>query len=71
MISQFFTLIKMALALFGAWELFQDWLLSNHRAELERRKERLDQTIKDAQEAKTPEDAWDAQERITDNDPLG
>lgn len=68
-IAQIFTALQVLLKLFGLWEQFQNFMSAVAIKEAEERARALDQALKDAQNAKTPDDAWKAQEGVTKNEP--
>ena len=67
--SSFFAIVELILRALKAWDLFLDWLVETKRAEIEERRARRDTAIEDAKKAETPEEIWDAQDRISDSSP--
>ena len=67
--SNVFAVIQLILAALSMWEGFLDWLAVRHLTEITERAARLNQAIDDATKATTPDEAWDAQTDIVDNEP--
>lgn len=55
--------------LFSLWGELKTWMTANRKAETAERAERRDEALDGAAKAKTPEGAYDAQERIVNNSP--
>ncbi len=71
MLTNIFAVIQLVLKLMKLWDQFLDYADTQRKAEAEARRQRREKAIEDAENAKTEEEAWDAQKRIIDNDPLG
>ena len=68
-VSYLFLTIEALLKLVGLYNQFMDWSDKRRQAEIEEKEQRRDEAIDKAKEAKTPEEAWDAQEGIVSNEP--
>lgn len=69
MLANFFALIRLILRAFQLWDAFLDSVDQADIAAREVRRQKREQAVDDAAKAKTPEDAYDAQERIVDSQP--
>lgn len=69
MLPNLFALIQVILKGLSLWEAFLDYIAIKHQAEMDERRQRQKQAVEDATKAKTPEEAWRAQEGIIDNEP--
>jgi hypothetical protein len=67
MIAQIFLVIQLLLKLFGLWEQFLEWGDKKRAADAEARAQEREKAIEDAKKATTPDEAFDAQDRITHN----
>jgi hypothetical protein len=68
-----FSAIKDAIAIISAlislWRYLRDYVAEQKRQADERKRQEMDQAIKDAENAKTETDIWDSQGRIVRNKP--
>jgi hypothetical protein len=67
--SGVFDLIRLLLAFFGMWEEFCNYTDKIRAAAAEKKNQDRDKAIDDAKKAKTPEDAWKAQDGVVDSQP--
>jgi Sec-independent protein translocase protein TatA len=65
--SFIFDLIKIIRALIGLYEEFRRFKEAQKKAEEEKRRQELDKALGDAEKATTPDEAFDAQDRVVDN----
>lgn len=68
-----FSTIKDAIAiisaLIGLWKYLREYVAEQKRQAEERKRQEMDQAIKDAAKAKEDGDVWDSQGRIVKNKP--
>ena len=64
-----FDLIRLLLAFFGMWEQFCNYTDKVRQAAADKKNQDRDKAVDDATKAKTPEDAWKAQDGIVTNEP--
>lgn len=69
MLANFFALIRLILKALDLFEGFLDSIDQADIAAREVRRQKREQAVDDAAKAKTPEEAFNAQERIIDNQP--
>lgn len=63
---QILSIIKMAWDMFGQ---LKSWLAAKRRADAEENRQQREAALDEAQKAKTPQEAFDAQKKFTDNLP--
>jgi hypothetical protein len=61
--------VEIIRALFALWRTFKDWRRQREIEEASKRGQDRVKAIDDVKNAKTPEEAWDAQERIVGSKP--
>jgi DNA-binding transcriptional MerR regulator len=69
MFSSITNVIAIIKALIDLWRHLRDFLEQQRKAEAERKRQELDEAMKDAKNAKTEDEVWQSQDRIVRNKP--